>query len=185
MASTCKEMWLKEGLAVLAEAGHRNLTISILCDRLNLTTGSFYHHFKNRQAYSEAVLQYWEKEQTQRFIEQSEAQPNIQSKKNKLVEMALHTSFDHEPAIRAWAQMAPLARKYQQRIDKQRQEYMRQIFLEEKVEPRLAREWALVVVCIFIGAQQIIPSLSTSEKKRVYSGSLNLAKAISEMTPAD
>ena len=64
MTNFSKETWIKKGLKVLAESGAASLTIKGLSFRLNVTKGSFYHHFKNRIVFINEMLEYWENQLT-------------------------------------------------------------------------------------------------------------------------
>lgn len=46
-----EEDWITEGLRLLAEPGKDRLRIQTLADRLQVTKGSFYHHFRDRQQF--------------------------------------------------------------------------------------------------------------------------------------
>ena len=58
MKKHAADVWVREGLTVLAEMGPDGLTIDELCRRLNLTKGSFYHHYANRSMYIKALLEF-------------------------------------------------------------------------------------------------------------------------------
>lgn len=45
---------------ILATEGHRSLTIHELCGRLEVSKGSFYHHFDNLADFIERLLHDWE-----------------------------------------------------------------------------------------------------------------------------
>jgi AcrR family transcriptional regulator len=51
--------WLAAGYAILAEEGIKALKIDRLCDRLGVTKGSFYWHFKNMPSYRSALIGAW------------------------------------------------------------------------------------------------------------------------------
>jgi len=54
-----KEDWLKMGITVLGGDGLVGLTIErIACD-LQLTKGSYYHHFANMAGYKDHLIAYW------------------------------------------------------------------------------------------------------------------------------
>ena len=59
-----REKWLEESLIVLADAGNEMLTIEVLCERLGMSRGSFYWHFKDRQDFLIAIIEYWEQQST-------------------------------------------------------------------------------------------------------------------------
>jgi AcrR family transcriptional regulator len=47
--------WIQAGFNVLAEGGPNALRIGRLCDRLDVTKGSFYWHFTDMRAYRAAL----------------------------------------------------------------------------------------------------------------------------------
>jgi AcrR family transcriptional regulator len=54
-----REAWLEAALEVLARQGQAKLRVETLARQLGVTKGSFYHHFKNREAFLKALLAYW------------------------------------------------------------------------------------------------------------------------------
>ena len=52
--------FVDSGFAILAESGHRGLTIHRLCRHVGVSTGSFYHHFANWDHYVTVLLAHWE-----------------------------------------------------------------------------------------------------------------------------
>ena len=73
-----KTAWFEQGFNLLKAGGAAELTIENLTKRLNITKGSFYHHFKSRQDYSEKLLEFWEEKQTFDIFEISKQKKNIQ-----------------------------------------------------------------------------------------------------------
>ncbi|MEM8769592.1 MAG: TetR/AcrR family transcriptional regulator [Pseudomonadota bacterium] len=57
--SARKEAFLQKGLDLLADEGHRSITIARLTKELEVTSGSFYWHFKSAADYQTALLVYW------------------------------------------------------------------------------------------------------------------------------
>jgi AcrR family transcriptional regulator len=51
--------WIEAGFAVLADSGPNALRIGPLCERLNVTKGSFYWHFADMPAYRSALIEAW------------------------------------------------------------------------------------------------------------------------------
>jgi AcrR family transcriptional regulator len=168
MARLSREDWLKRGLVLLVKHGVDSLTIDFMCQHLEVTKGSFYHHFKNRESFLEALLDYWETTYTTQFIEISriEAGPLAQMQKlNELVEESYGTQ---ETVIRAWAQVDPLAREYQERVDQRRIGFIRDLYLQLMDDETLAHTLAQLVYAILIGAQNILPAATQTELKRMF-----------------
>ena len=64
---------------------------------LGATKGSFYWHFKNRDALIQAALDMWEQSRTESVIEELDHEPDPAERLRKLLEAA----FEHGPADRA------------------------------------------------------------------------------------
>jgi AcrR family transcriptional regulator len=59
--------WIRAGFELLADGGPGALTIGHLCERLNVTKGSFYWHFTDIQAYRATLVDAWgERRNTER-----------------------------------------------------------------------------------------------------------------------
>src|SRR5258705_11294431 len=66
-----KEEYYDAALEVLAQLGFKGLNIGVLCKRLGVTSGSFYHHFGSWQGFVAAVLDFWENRQIVGLREQA------------------------------------------------------------------------------------------------------------------
>ncbi|WP_171171411.1 TetR/AcrR family transcriptional regulator [Ruegeria sp. HKCCA0370] len=66
-----KEDWILLAYKVLNEGGVSAIKIVPMAKRLNLTSGSFYWHFKNVRELLDEVLRYWEQELTDKVIAQA------------------------------------------------------------------------------------------------------------------
>lgn len=163
----CREAWLDEGLKLLREQGAEALTIDQLTRRLGVTKGSFYHHFRNREEYSQSLLALWEERLTRQLIEASSRGRDFSEKNLKLIRMTEQLSDSQlEVAIRAWAQQDPLAMSFQERVDRQRVEYLCELF-RLVVDEELAEAMALIRYSFYVGSQQIRPALSRDRYTRL------------------
>lgn len=167
---TTKTQWLDEGLKVLAESGEAGLTIDNLAERLHLTKGSFYHHFKNRRSFSDELLAHWEKQQTLDIISASDRTGRSFSDRNAaLIRLSrMDQRSNLEVAIRAWALRDPLVRGYQQRVDRRRLEYLRRLFGLLTDEKDAAERMALIRYCMYVGTQQVIPRIKGKTLEALY-----------------
>jgi AcrR family transcriptional regulator len=56
--------WLENALTVLSKKGRAGLSIKDLSEALGVSRGSFYWHFKDRNHFIHALLEYWYEEYT-------------------------------------------------------------------------------------------------------------------------
>ena len=150
-----KDTWLDEGLKILEESGPGSLTIDNLVLHTGKTKGSFYHHFKNRNKYIEALLAHYEAKVTVEILhEVNKASGKIERLK-KLTKLVFQISSKLELVIRAWALYEPLVKKIQDRIDQKRLDHLKNIYLSSCVNESQAQTMALRNYSIYIGLQQL------------------------------
>jgi AcrR family transcriptional regulator len=173
-----KADWLDAGLKVLADEGAPALTIERLTSELDLSKGSYYHHFTGAGGFRTALLEHFEKRFTTRLIDTVEERPEADpaGKLTQLMELVL-ADADHvrlEIAVRAWALQDPGARAAQERVDHARTAYLQELCrgIESVGEPeRLAR----LLYLILIGAEQVVPPVPAGELRALYATTLTLA----------
>jgi AcrR family transcriptional regulator len=111
-----RQDWIKTGLAVLAESGVEAVRVEPLAKRMNVTKGSFYWHFKDRNDLLEAILAEWVEIDTNSIIERvNRLDENPKTKLLRLFELAITDDSltpgladgSIENAIRAWATSDP------------------------------------------------------------------------------
>jgi AcrR family transcriptional regulator len=56
--------WLETALEFIFEDGINAVTVDALATRLEVTRGSFYHHFENRQDLFHEMLDFWKQKWT-------------------------------------------------------------------------------------------------------------------------
>ena len=169
MARVTRTRWIAEGLRVLAEEGDGALTVDALCQRLERTKGSFYHHFGGRAGYVEALLRSWERESTERLIATVEGEGNVQERLRRLNHEASEEADPRvERAIRAWAAREPRAREVQDRVDARRLEFLEGLIAERMGAGEEARTLARVFHLVFVGAQHLEPPFTGAELYRTF-----------------
>jgi AcrR family transcriptional regulator len=168
MSQLKRDDWLERGLMLLAEEGADALTIDNLCQHFSVTKGSFYHHFKNRQTFLEALLEFWEETYTSRFIAYSLEGKTPLEQLERLQHLVVESFGTAENTIRAWAQSDPLARSFQERVDRRRLDYLVEIQLKLHQKPELARSMAQLQYATLIGSSQIFPPLSAEDLQAMF-----------------
>jgi AcrR family transcriptional regulator len=121
--------WLNIGLQILIENGIEAVRVEPLAKLLNVTRGSFYWHFKNRDDWLDALLQEWKFNKTQTVIEKVEAAANDPSTKlMKLFEIVAEDDDRLERAVRVWAAKDNKVAAAIAEVDQQRLNYAQNLF---------------------------------------------------------
>lgn len=162
--------WLDEGLAILAAQGVPALTIELLCERLALTKGSFYHHFRGMPAYRVALLDHFEARFTTAFIDTVESGARVPAavRLENLLDLVTRAVAPPglEVAVRAWAQQDDQARAVQERVDRRRIDYLRALWEQRGGED--PGTMALLLYLILVGAGHLVPPPTAGELRTVY-----------------
>lgn len=160
MARRTRTDWIEQGLHLLTTQGIETVTIDAMCQLMNVTKGSFYHHFASQPAFLEALLQHWEEHYTTRFINESMAGATPIEQLQLLSEQVIASHGASETVIRAWALTSPLARTYQERVDARRLAYLRELWLQIVKDEQRADTMANLMYSIVIGAQAMLPPVT-------------------------
>ena len=170
--------WLEAGLELLAAEGAPAVTIDRLTSKLGVTKGSYYHHFKGAAGFRTALLEYFEAQFTTRLIDTVEREPNADpaAKLQHLLRLVLSVPDDAqlEIAVRAWALQDAEVRAAQERVDRARTSYLKELCrgLEDGVDPD---RFAQLLYLILIGAEQVLPSVPKADLREIYAMTLRLA----------
>jgi AcrR family transcriptional regulator len=158
--------WLNLGLKVLAENGVEAVRVEPLAKLLNVTKGSFYWHFKNREELLEAILQEWVSRETESIIEQVEAAGGGASAKLLyLFELAIQDDGQVENAIRAWAANDSRVAAILAQVDQRRLDYTKNLFLKVGFAPFEATVRARMVYYSLIG--ELVLGIQTNRAERL------------------
>ena len=174
---TPRRRWLDEGLDLLASSGFNGVTIEALCERLGLSKGSFYHHFKGMPGYQIALLEHFEERETQAFIDLVESLPTTDgAKRLRALTKAVVADEAHdalEPQFRIWASQDQVAREYLERIDRTRTEYLQRQCRAIVDDVDLADDVATMIYLIMIGASHIVPQILVRDQARMWDRLIN------------
>jgi AcrR family transcriptional regulator len=146
--------YFREALGVLGEQGSDGMTIASLCERLDVTKGSFYHHFGGMPGFVEQLLAYWEREHSERLIAISKAQPDPSLRITTLTEMAVNLPHASESAIRAWGRSNADVADVIARVDKRRERHIVDAIAALGVDRARARLLARIAMNLLVGIQQ-------------------------------
>ncbi|KWX69219.1 TetR/AcrR family transcriptional regulator [Mycobacterium sp. NAZ190054] len=161
-AVASREAFFEAGLDVLSDLGYGGLKLAEVCDRLGVTTGSFYHYFSNWPAFTQQLVAHWHEGMTLQIVEASQAETDPRRRIDRLIDAALALPHSAEAAIRVWSAVDPQVRSVQEAVDRQRFDVMYHAALEILQQPRQAELFAAWALYLLVGYEQaILPADAT------------------------
>ncbi len=133
-ASLTPETWIEAATAVLEYEGIDHVRIDALAQQLQVTRGSFYWHFRDREDLLRRVLQAWREHATEQItlrLERARVDPREQLRDVMSLPFRGRTAARAariELAIRAWARRDEMARQAVDEADASRIGYHAQLF---------------------------------------------------------
>jgi AcrR family transcriptional regulator len=129
------EAWIDAATAVLVDQGIDHVRVDVLATQLQVTRGSFYWHFRDREDLLRRVLKAWQERATEALTRRLE-QAHANSAEDRLRDVislphrgrAAARAARIELTIRAWARRDAMARQAVDEADAQRLAYHAQIF---------------------------------------------------------
>ena len=98
-----RRRFLHAGMTVLARDGYSGFKQAAVCAEAGVTTGAFYHSFRNWKAFEQALIEHWRVESTDVLVEAARNVADPRDRIGALLDIALSLPHDTERAIRNWA----------------------------------------------------------------------------------
>ncbi|WP_157778721.1 TetR/AcrR family transcriptional regulator [Massilia violaceinigra] len=121
-----RDSWLQAGFHALDKYGYEAVSAQALARRLNVTRGSFYHHFASRQDFIAQLLGRWEVEYTVDVISEAHSAADPLAMLQRYIAVVAKLKPGREVAIRAWAGKDKRVNELLQRVDGLRLEFARE-----------------------------------------------------------
>jgi AcrR family transcriptional regulator len=147
-----REDWTMAALRALARGGVAAVAVDVLAGELGITRGSFYWHFKDREALLVAAVELWEQRTTADFIARL---ASLDDPEDKLCE-GLRTALGAEvvpglePALVAHAD-DPVIAPVLTRVIERRIAFLAEIYAELGLTPAVARRQAVLAYAAYLG----------------------------------
>jgi AcrR family transcriptional regulator len=155
MTTLTRDRYFEAALDVIARESVGALTIAKLCARLDVTIGSFYHHFKSSQDFLGAFYAWWETEHAFHLVDEARLEPDPVARLARLKKLSGGLPHGAEAAIRSWSRSHPDAAAAQSRVDEARIEVVVDTLRELGLPPGRARTLAVMAVGVLVGTQQL------------------------------
>ena len=142
---------------MIAEEGVAALAVEALARRLGVTKGSFYWHFKNREALLQAALKRWETDDD-RQLEQHLGAAGEQPRER--LEALFRWVSGETQAHRIYAALLqaldhPLVKPMMTRVSQRRMDFLELAFRQAGMDPEAARHRARLTYAAYVGFLQL------------------------------
>lgn len=157
-----KEDWVRQAAETLARGGVGAVRVEVLAADLNVTKGSFYWHFKDREALLVEVLQAWRAAATVgplTTVRQRAKDPREQIR--VLLDMATASESiatpggPFEQAIREWGLTSRAAKEALRQVDLDRLSILTDMYLATGMKKAQASAYATLLYSYAIGSNHI------------------------------
>ncbi len=178
MARKTKRDWFTGAVQVLLAEGPQGLTIDAVCQQLQMTKGSFYHHFGSYDEFKQQFLAFYEQEGTLDIISQLANLPSPKQKLHQLLAVTVKYSTqlpnNPEVAMRAWALQDTAVRQVQERVDGRRRAYLHALCEEITGNAALAATAAQLFYAVLVGSEQMQPPIVGENLRHLFDECLRL-----------
>lgn len=158
------------GLDALRKGGVAEVRVERLAERLGITKGSFYWHFRNRGELLDALLEFWSREMTDVEFERIRAlRAGLATRLTALAKDVLEKGMGrYDPAIRAWARHDRKVAAAVAQVDRARVRALEGFFEEGGFGPAAARTRARLFYTFLLGEPQLrAPLRAAGELERM------------------
>jgi AcrR family transcriptional regulator len=157
-----RQDWIDAGMDLLRGEGQQSLTIERLTQQLQVTKGSFYHHFGNLANYRQALLHWWEDAFTHQPIRIAWQETDPHKRAQRLGRAVRELDHPLEIAIRAWGLRDSEVAQTLLSVDQQRLQCLSGLHRDQgHPQPELL---AYLEYTAFVGAQLIQPAPPGAER---------------------
>jgi len=149
------DRWIEAATDVLAREGIAGLRVEALAKRCGVTKGSFYWHFKDRQALLDALLEHWK---TGRILDIEKTTSVSPGKERDQLHYAIELyganrnrkGMSIELAVRDWARHDAKAAAVVEAVDLYRLDCTRKLFVATGMSDAEAKSRSLLLyACVF------------------------------------
>jgi len=165
-----RAQWVSAGLEALRKGGVAAVRVERLAGEVGVTKGSFYHHFRDRGALLEALLDYWSREMTDaEFARLETLRGGLAARLLALAEDVLEKGMGrYDPAIRAWARHDRKVAAAVAQVDRRRVKALAGFFEEGGFGAAEARIRARTFYTFLLGEPQVrAPARESGELEKM------------------
>jgi len=152
-----RDNWATAAYQALVRGGPRAVSIVQLAEELDVTRGSFYHYFSDREELLLAALEEWERRATEDFIERASAEASPTDRLHRLLAAVFREPT--EPTELAVAERYLGAERHDdrlvdmvvRRVTERRIGFLTDCYLDLGYDRKSAEDRALFAYTVFVG----------------------------------
>lgn len=171
-SNNSKLAWLKLGINTIDQFGLKELKINVLCEKLKVTKGSFYHWFKSKNDYEMQLLNFWKQLFTHGFIENAEVGRTDKEKLSLLGRQCIDGAINGnrlEFEINAWSFNDEKVKKFVYSVYKTRYEYLEKLLKGIYTDKSQIKKHALILYSLVVGVDFFYRELTLEELELIFS----------------
>lgn len=143
--------WVEAGIQILSSRSLDAVRVEAIARALNISKGSFYWHFEDRDDLLEAILEEWATRQAD-WNTEGEGVSNPVERWARLFELLSQPGYARlETAISSWARQDQKVATRVASADRKRTAYLSRVFREIGFTAGQAAEWANAAMLLYLG----------------------------------
>ena len=148
-----REDWLRETLKILQQRGVDGVKIVVIAERMGVTSGSFYWHFKNLRDLLDCLLEYWERELTDAVMDAAKTYSGPPEERilNLMLQVIEEDAAAYDHAISIWARNETSANEVFKRTLRKRFDFARWMFKQSGFSNQQASIRGRLMVAYLMG----------------------------------
>ena len=151
-----KSEWLRHGLRTLASEGSGALKVGPMSEKLNVSRGSFYWHFRDIEDFRCQLLERWQEISTDQIITELDSRPGDPGRLKDLMHRAFNTQRNLDQAIRSWAAHDQNVARIVAAVDVRRIGRVARLLVEAGVDSERAAHRAAFLYWAFLGQPAVM-----------------------------
>lgn len=168
MARLSPNDWVIAGINQLKEFGPQGISGEQIARRLDVTRGSFYHHFSSMEQFISLLIKHWETTQTLEVVAKAHEKTNsIEEQMTSLMESAWSSDAELEIAMRQWAFTNDQVRSSVENADRMRLSFIQAIYSKLVKDEKQGKKLGKLAYYGLLGALHRWPRISRHELREL------------------
>ena len=174
-ARLSRDDWLDAAFDAVVEGGFDSVRVLLLADRLGVTRGSFYWHFKDHADLVDSLIRRWHQSEIETDRQLGEIRSDDPGADlMQILDVALARGsgdlkeMRFELALRGQGRRDPVVARYLVEVDDQRMELFETQFMRLTGEPQKATELAVLFYLAITGGVQALSRPSSTQRIAEY-----------------